>query len=119
MSLATFGMVKPHLTRNSIRFRMSMVMCFLVSVLYGLTAASGARASESAVADGIEYMISSGFSKNKHASLPRGGSVDLVILINNSQSLRRVNERQTCIYFWKWRVQNVAGVGQISTAAHN
>lgn len=102
MSLATVGTLRPQPMRNSIRFRMSMSMCFMVVSLYAFAAASLALASILLPLRGIGYTIS-GHSKSKRAFPPRGGSEGFTFTINNSQSLRRVNERQKCVYFWRRR----------------
>ena len=47
-----------------------------------------------------EFLSLGAVSESKRTSPPRGGR-DFVLLIDNSQSLRGVNARIMCVYFWK------------------
>ena len=44
-------------------------------------------------------------SESKRTS-PRGGSGGFDPTIDNIQSLQMVNARESCVYFWRWRLKN-------------
>ena len=46
-------------------------------------------------------------SESKRTSPTRVGIWDFLFFIDNNQSLRRVNTRESCVYFWKRRTRQI------------